>query len=116
MEMLIKRPAARLSSGMTFLLAGAVAVIVFTLFASQALVGLIGPSLGLGAGSAALVPTVTMLGYAAGLVLLVPLSDLVDNRRLIVATLGAGVAALIAAALVAAPAAFIAAAFAVGMT
>lgn len=43
----------------------------------------------LGSGMTALVPTVTQLGYALGLLLLVPLGDIVPRRRLIVAQFAA---------------------------
>uniref|UniRef100_UPI0031CE271C MFS transporter n=1 Tax=Inquilinus sp. TaxID=1932117 RepID=UPI0031CE271C len=76
-----------------------VGVIVTNLFAPQTLVGLIGPSLGLSAAAAGLVAMATLLGYAAGLFLLVPLADLAENRRLILRMLAcaavcAGLAAL----------------------
>jgi predicted MFS family arabinose efflux permease len=84
---------------LTLLLATAVGVIVTNLFAPQTLVGLIGPSLGIAAAGDGLVAMATLLGYAAGLFLLVPLSDLAENRALVsrmlaCAALAAGGAAL----------------------
>jgi predicted MFS family arabinose efflux permease len=84
---------------LTLLFATAVGVIVTNLFAPQTLIGLIGSSLGLATASEGLIAMATLLGYAAGLFLLVPLADLAENRRLIVrmltgAVLAAGAAAL----------------------
>ncbi|MBZ9869079.1 MFS transporter [Mesorhizobium sp. CA15] len=66
----------------TLLFAASVGIIVTNLFAPQTLVGLIGPSLGAAASESGLVSMATLLGYAAGLFFLVPLSDLVENRVL----------------------------------
>ncbi|CDX59184.1 Uncharacterized MFS-type transporter YdeR [Mesorhizobium plurifarium] len=87
----------------TLLFAASVGIIVTNLFAPQTLVGLIGPSLGAAASESGLVSMATLLGYAAGLFLLVPLSDLVENRVLVLRMLA--VAALAAAAASFAPAA-----------
>jgi predicted MFS family arabinose efflux permease len=92
-------PAAGITGRLTLLFAVAVGVIVMNLFAPQTMVGLIGPSLGLTAATSSLVAMATLLGYATGLLLLVPLADLLENRRLTVRLLGcaalaAGVAAL----------------------
>lgn len=81
----------------TLLFAASVGIIVTNLFAPQTLVGLIGPSLGAAASESGLVSMATLLGYAAGLFFLVPLSDLVENRVLVLrmlcaATLAAAVA------------------------
>jgi predicted MFS family arabinose efflux permease len=65
----------------------AVGIIVTNLFAPQILVGLIGPSLDMTARQAGMISTVTLLGYALGLFLLVPLADLLENKRLILRTL-----------------------------
>lgn len=79
---------------LTLLFATAVGVIVTNLFAPQTLVGLIGPSLGFDSAAAGLVAMATLLGYAAGLFLLVPLADLLENRGLVVRLLAcAGLAA-----------------------
>ncbi|MDX8534385.1 MFS transporter [Mesorhizobium sp. VK25A] len=56
---------------------------------------MIGPSLGAAASESGLVSMATLLGYAAGLFFLVPLSDLVENRALVLRMLCA--AALAAA-------------------
>lgn len=105
-----------MTSALTLQFAAAVGVIVLPLFAPQPLVGLIGPSLGLSPNAAGLIAMLTQLGYAAGLFLLVPLTDLIENRRLILATLIGGVIALAAAALAPSPPLFLAAALAVGIT
>ncbi|MCJ2140680.1 MFS transporter [Methylobacterium sp. E-066] len=107
---------AQVSRGLTLMFAVAAGVIVLSLYASQPLAGVIGPSLGLGVTEAGLVTTITSLGYASGLLLVVPLTDLVENRALITRTLSAGVIALaIAAAAPSAPL-FLVASFLVGLT
>lgn len=87
-----QRPAV-LTGPLTVLFATAVGVIVTNLFAPQTLVGLIGPSLGFDAAANGLVATATLLGYAAGLFLLVPLADLLENRKLVVRMLACAVIA-----------------------
>ena len=95
--------------------AACVGVIVLGLYASQALISDLASSLGLGVWANA-VTALTMAGYSAGLVLLVPLVDVSNHRRLIAATLVLQVFALAAAALAYAPATFLAASFAIGLT
>lgn len=92
-------PADGITTRLTMLFAFAVGVIVMNLFAAQTLVGLIGPSLGLTTSTASLVAMATLLGYASGLLLLVPLADLTENRRLTVRLLGCATLAASAAAL-----------------
>src|SRR5262245_43724245 len=72
--------ASGMSAGLTFLFALSVGILVMCLSASQTLVGEIGPDLGLSTAASSLVTTLTLLGYAAGLFLLVPLVDVVENR------------------------------------
>ncbi|CAG4890636.1 MFS transporter [Paraburkholderia gardini] len=77
----------RLTGPLTLFFATAVGVIVMNLFAAQPLTGAIARSLRLAPELAGIVAMLPQLGYAAGLVLLVPLCDLLENRRLIVRTL-----------------------------
>jgi len=97
--------AAKLASAQTatrsfvWLAATAVGVIVTNLFAPQVLLGLIGHSLGTSAWQAGLISTLTLLGYALGLFLLVPLADLFENKRLILRTLSCAILAALCTAL-----------------
>src|SRR5882724_924218 len=75
------------------LFAAAVGIIILNIFAPQILVGLIAPELGLAASAAGLVAMMTLLGYAAGLVFLVPLADRIENRKLVLHMLLVAVAA-----------------------
>lgn len=89
---------ARISSGMTRLLAAAAGIIVANLYYAQPLVGPIGAALGMPPGAAGLIVTLTQIGYCLGLLFIVPLGDLLENRRLIVSGLVATGAALALAA------------------
>ncbi|KAF1016786.1 MAG: putative transporter [Stenotrophomonas maltophilia] len=70
---------------------------VASLYYSQPMLGLIAQDLGAGERSIGLVPTLTQLGYALGILLLAPLGDRFDRRRLIL-----GKSVLLALALAAA--------------
>jgi predicted MFS family arabinose efflux permease len=72
---------------------------VANIYYSQPLIGLIAPALGLHPGLAGLIVTLTQLGYAAGLLLVVPLSDVSENRRLVLFALGAVALGLLGIAL-----------------
>ncbi len=56
---------------------------VASLYYSQPMLGLIAQDLGAGERAAGLVPTLTQLGYALGILLLAPLGDRFDRRHLI---------------------------------
>ena len=87
-----------LTGRLTALFATSVGVVVTNLYAPQTLIGLIGPSLGLAEASGGLVSMATLLGYAFGLFLLVPLADLLENRKLIVRMIGCAAISAIAVA------------------
>ena len=74
-----------LSSSFIFLLALAIGVTVANLYYAQPLAILISHDLGLSSELAGLVVTLTQLGYGIGVFCAVPLGDMVENRRLILA-------------------------------
>lgn len=83
---------------------------------AQPLLGLIGRSFGVGHTLSGLIVTITQLGYAAGLLLIAPLGDVLENRRLITAILSGTIVALLAAAYSPRFGAFLAASAAIGVT
>lgn len=89
-------------------------VVVTNLFAPQILVGLIGRSLGMTEWQAGMISTLTLLGYAFGLLLLVPLVDLTENKRLILRTLACAIVAALGTALAPTPSLLLAATFVLG--
>ncbi len=84
---------------LTLLLGASCGLIVANMYYSQPLIGPISTSLGLSASSAGLIVTATQVGYGVGLLLLVPLADLMENRRLVLLCLAGTVLALAGAAL-----------------
>ncbi len=80
------------------LLASACGIVVANIYYAQPLIGMIGPAIGFGPRNASMIVSLTQLGYAAGLLLLVPLGDLVENRLLVVLTIAASIPALLLAA------------------
>lgn len=105
-----------LSPRLTMILAFAAGLIVANLYYAQPLIALIAPEMGLSEETASLVVTFTQLGYAVSLLLLVPLADRLENRRLIVATVLAGVAALALTATTRSGIVFLLASAAIGLT
>ena len=71
---------------------------VANLYYAQPLLGLIRQTFGVSSGTSALVVTVTQVGYALGLALLLPLGDLLENRKLSSRTLVVTAVALAVAA------------------
>ncbi len=66
---------------------------------SQPMLGVIARDLHVGSAAVALIPTATQVGYAAGLLLLLPLGDRMDRRQLILRQLAGLMLAQLAAAL-----------------
>jgi predicted MFS family arabinose efflux permease len=72
-----------ISLGMTLVMAIACGVAVANMYYNQPMLGLIEAAFPGQLAATGFVPTATQLGFAVGLVLLVPLGDRVDRRRLI---------------------------------
>lgn len=87
-----------IAPGMVRLLAVSAGLIVASLYYSQTLVGPIAAATGLSEAAAGLIVTLTQVGYALGLFFIVPLGDLVENRRLVFVLLLGTALALAAAA------------------
>lgn len=78
------RPARALPRPVVALVAVACGVAVANIYFAHPILDAIAADLGIGQASAGVVVTVTQVGYGIGLVLLVPLGDVLDPRRLIV--------------------------------
>jgi predicted MFS family arabinose efflux permease len=109
------RPLEVVSGWLTLLLAVACGLIVANLYYAQPLIGPIAADLGLSPQAAGLIMTVTQLGYCAGLLLIVPLGDLVENRRLVLTVTSLGALALAGAALSTHPVPFLLAGIFIGL-
>jgi predicted MFS family arabinose efflux permease len=90
-------PDAAMPTWLMLLIAAACGLIAANLYYVQPLAGPIREAVGLPAGAAGLLVTLTQIGYCAGLLLVVPLGDLLENRRLVLSLVGVLVVALVAA-------------------
>ena len=100
---------------MVWLMAIATGLIVANLYFAQPLVGPISQATGLDPGAAGLIVTLTQIGYCLGLIFIVPLGDLVENRKLILCALALTALSLLAAAFSNSAALFLTAAFCIGL-
>jgi predicted MFS family arabinose efflux permease len=91
-------------------------VVVTNLFAPQVLVGLIGRSLGMSAWQTGMISTLALLGYAFGMLLLMPLVDLLENKGLILRTLTCAILAAFGTALAPSPILLLCATFILGVS
>ncbi|RCK44481.1 MFS transporter [Thalassospira profundimaris] len=109
-------PGAKPVSGwLIFFLATACGLIVANLYYSQPLVGPISTELGLSKQAAGLIVTMTQVGYGIGLLLIVPLGDLFENRRLIMTVIALGGLAMLVSGVATSPVMFLASALLVGI-
>ena len=86
------------SQRLTFVLAAACGMVAANIYYAQPLIAPISAALGLSHAAAGLIVTMTQVGYGIGLLFIVPLGDLVENRTLICSVIMLGAAALLAAA------------------
>jgi predicted MFS family arabinose efflux permease len=95
----LRAPAESPSRALVALLALAAGFAVAALYYSQPLLGVLASEMHADSRVLGLVPTFTQLGYAAGILLLAPLGDRFDRKRIIVLKAGALAVALLASAL-----------------
>ncbi|WP_088346938.1 MULTISPECIES: MFS transporter [Rhodomicrobium] len=98
----------------TLLLAAACGMLVANLYYAQPLAGPISSALGMSPHATGLIVTLTQIGYGTGLLLIVPLCDLFENRRLVLIMISVCALALLGAALAPAALPFLAAALFIG--
>jgi len=98
------------------LLAISAGLSVASLYYVQPLLGILAADIDIDARTAGLIPTLTQLGYALGILLLIPLGDRVDRRRLIVIKATLLALALLATALAPSIATLLVSSLAVGLT
>ncbi|SMP78304.1 Predicted arabinose efflux permease, MFS family [Noviherbaspirillum suwonense] len=98
------------------LFAVACGLIVANLYYGQPLAGPIAAELGMSPAAAGLLVTLTQVGYGLGLLFIVPLGDILENRRLVLTLIACCALALLSAAMVRSAPVFLAAAAAIGFT
>jgi predicted MFS family arabinose efflux permease len=106
--------APELTRARTFAMAACAGIAVANIYYNQPLLGLIETNYP-NSSAIGLIPTATQFGYAVGLLFLVPLGDLVERRRLIVAQFVVLAAALALASVAPSALALIAASFMLGV-
>ncbi|MBY5567932.1 MFS transporter [Rhizobium leguminosarum] len=105
-----------LSPWLTFLFAAACGLVAANLYYGQPLAGPISADLGFTPAATGLIVTLTQIGYGLGLLLIVPLGDLTENRRLVLMLIAVSAVALIGAALSSTPTAFLVASLSIGLS
>jgi predicted MFS family arabinose efflux permease len=106
----------QLAPSLTFLLAISAGLGVASIYYAQPMLGVLGPALGVSDRLIGLVPTLTQLGYAAGILLLAPLGDRFDRRTIILAKVAVLCAALMLAGAAPSIGVLLVASLAIGLT
>jgi predicted MFS family arabinose efflux permease len=106
---------AALPTTLILLLGTAVGVIAANLYYAQPVVALIAKSLSLDPELAGLVVTLTQVGYGLGVLFIVPLGDLIENRKLILFMMGIAIVSILCLGISTQLIPYFAAALAVGL-
>jgi predicted MFS family arabinose efflux permease len=109
------KPVQEASAALLTILAIGVGVLVANLYYAQPLIASISQELKVSSGLAGSIVSVAQIGYGTGLFLLVPASDLFENKRLVLTLMGLTVLCLIALATSGSAAAFFIASFLIGL-
>lgn len=108
-------PEKTISPLMTFMFAAACGLVAANLYYGQPLAGPISQSLGFTPAATGLIVTLTQIGYGLGLLLIVPLGDLLENRRLALTLVALAAVALVGAAFAWSPSLFLLASLCIGL-
>ncbi|MGG6893810.1 MFS transporter [Rhizobium sp. BR 315] len=108
-------PEETISPLLTFMFAAACGLVAANLYYGQPLAGPISQSLGFTPAATGLIVTLTQIGYGLGLLLIVPLGDLLENRRLILTLVALSAVALVGAAFASSPSLFLLASLCIGL-
>ncbi|NLR96455.1 MFS transporter [Rhizobium sp. P38BS-XIX] len=108
-------PEKTLSPLLTFMFAAACGLVAANLYYGQPLAGPISQSLGFSPAATGLIVTLTQIGYGLGLLLIVPLGDLLENRKLVLTLVALSAVALIGAAFAWSPSLFLLASLCIGL-
>ncbi|MFT4184475.1 MAG: MFS transporter [Rhizobium sp.] len=108
-------PEKTISPLMTFMFAAACGLVAANLYYGQPLAGPISQALGFTPAATGLIVTLTQIGYGLGLLLIVPLGDLLENRRLVLTLVGLAAVALVGAAFAWSPSLFLLASLCIGL-
>jgi predicted MFS family arabinose efflux permease len=106
----------KLTRGLIALFAFCCGAIVANLYYAQPITELIAPDIHMSGGTASLIVSLTQIGYAFGLFFLVPLGDLLENRKLMITTALVSIASLAAAAFAHQPGLFLGISLLVGFS
>ncbi|MEB0078734.1 MFS transporter [Pseudomonas sp. CCI3.2] len=105
-----------MTRGRVTLFAFCCGAIVGNLYYAQPIIELIAPDIGLSSTMASMIVSLTQIGYAIGLFFLVPLGDLLENRRLMILTALLAIISLLGAAFSQQPNVFLLASLLVGFS
>ena len=109
-------PAAHdLPPSLVLLLATGAGLSVASLYYAQPMLGVLGADIGASGRAVGFIPTLTQLGYALGILLLAPLGDRFDRRRIVLAKAAALCAALLVAGAAPSIGVLLAASLAIGL-
>lgn len=104
-----------LPASLVLLLATGAGLSVASLYYTQPMLGVLGADIGASPRSVGFIPTLTQLGYALGILLLAPLGDRFDRRRIVLAKAAALCAALLVAGAAPSIGVLLAASLAIGL-
>ncbi len=108
--------AVTMTPAMVMLFAFCCGAIVANIYYAQPIIELIAPDIGLSSTAASLIVSLTQIGYALGLFFLVPLGDLLENRRLMLVTTVVAILSLLGAAFAEQPNVFLLVSLLVGFS